>query len=300
MKRMTVSQSELAAICGVSQGTVDRALNGRQDIKAETRERILRAAKEYGYREEIRGKDELRGQVGIIVFNLNNEYFTDLITETEAALRRQGYGASVMMTHYDKQSEIECIRNMYNMGVCGIILCPVNGDTEFRNYLRLFDIPIVTVGNNICGVPYIGVDDSLAMSDMTEYVLSSGFERLMYFSPALTYTDAYAQRARYEGFLRTVGSRDFTLVTDIADICEVYDGGTAIIASTDYYAIKAYLKSKGTRIFGFDNIATIDKFGFKISSVGYSIPQIAASAVDTVLGSRPYESLTVPHEIVTR
>jgi len=176
----------------------------------------------------------------------------------------------------------------------------VNGDTEFRNYLKLFDIPIVTVGNNIGKVPYVGVDDRAAMSEMTEYVISRGYSRLVYFSPALTYGDAYAQRARYEGFLRAVGNLDFTLVTDISDIRSVYGDDTAMICSNDYYAIKAYMKTEGTRIFGFDNIATLDKFGFKIDSVEYSIPAIASTAVDTVLKKRAYESFTVPHRIVKR
>ena len=54
----------------------------------------------------------------------------------EYALRKAKLGATVMMTHYDKQYEIECIRNLYNMGVKGIVLCSVNNGTEFENYLK--------------------------------------------------------------------------------------------------------------------------------------------------------------------
>lgn len=36
--------------CGVSEGTVDRALNDREGIKKETKEKILKVAKELGYR----------------------------------------------------------------------------------------------------------------------------------------------------------------------------------------------------------------------------------------------------------
>ena len=45
-KRITVK--DLARISGVSIGTVDRALNGRGRINAETKEKILAAADEYG------------------------------------------------------------------------------------------------------------------------------------------------------------------------------------------------------------------------------------------------------------
>ena len=50
MKRLKIITNELAEICGVSQGTVDRALNNRDGINVNTKEHILRIAKEYGYR----------------------------------------------------------------------------------------------------------------------------------------------------------------------------------------------------------------------------------------------------------
>ena len=192
MNHLRITTAELAQICGVSQGTVDRALNNRTDINAETKQRIINVAKQYGYREYVDSKTEIKtaGQIGIIVFNLNNEYFSKLITETEFILRELGFSAVIMMTHYDKQYEIECIRNMYNMGVKGIILCSVNSGDEFKNYLNLFDIPIVAVGNNIGSVPYVGIDDFCAMRDMTEKLLSEGYTDLIYFSPALKYKDA--------------------------------------------------------------------------------------------------------------
>ena len=130
MKNLKITTSQIAKICNVSQGTVDRALNNRPDIKAETKQKILEVAKLYGYREYVSAHpDKIIGQVGIIVFNLNNEYFCELITEVEYALRKVKLGATVMMTHYDKQYEIECIRNLYNMGVNGIVLCSVNSGT---------------------------------------------------------------------------------------------------------------------------------------------------------------------------
>ena len=68
-----------------------------------------------------------------------------------------------MMSHFDSKYEIECIRNLYNMGCKGIILCSVNSGQEFENYLKLLDIPIVSVGNRIDFLPYVGIDDFDAM-----------------------------------------------------------------------------------------------------------------------------------------
>ncbi|MBS7298708.1 MAG: LacI family DNA-binding transcriptional regulator [Eubacteriales bacterium] len=299
MKHLKITTAELSKICGVSQGTVDRALNNRSDISAETKKRIINVARQYGYREYVDSNSENKiiGQVGIIVFNLNNEYFSKLITETELVLHKLGLSAVIMITHYDKQYEIECIRNMYNMGVQGIVLCSVNRGREFDNYLRLFDIPIVAVGNNIGSVPYVGIDDFSAMRDMTAKVIADGYTDLIYFSPALKYADAYAQKLRYSGFLSAVPNRKHKTVTDMEEISESYKDKTAIICSTDYYAFQVYVKARNVKIVGFDDLEAIEKYKIRIDSVGYSLPEIARLAVDIIVGKRD-SGVIIKHSII--
>lgn len=297
MKNLKITTSQIAKICNVSQGTVDRALNGRHDIKAETKQKILEVARQYGYREYIGAfQSKIVGQIGIVIFNLNNEYFSELITEIEYALRKVNLGATVMMTHYDKHYEIECIRNLYNMGVKGIILCSVNSGTEFENYLKLFDIPIVAVGNRVKSLPYVGIDDFAAMKEMTEKMLNDAPENIIYFSPALNYSDAAAQRLRYEGFLRAVGNNKYSVVTNLEDIKEFYDEKTTVICSNDYYALMVYFKETNAKIVGFDNIKDLEKYKISIDSVGYSMSEIANAAVD-IIRCNAKESVIVKHFI---
>ena len=158
MNTLRITTAELANLCGVSQGTVDRALNNRSGIKPETKQRILQTAAKYGFRSAVgneKPRDRTNRQIGVIVFNLNNDYFTKLITEIEASCRAIGYTTIVMFTNYDEQREIESIRWLYSIGVEGIILSATNAGTEFENYLRAFDIPIVAVANRIQTVPYV-------------------------------------------------------------------------------------------------------------------------------------------------
>ena len=298
MKNLKITTAQIAKICNVSQGTVDRALNNRADIKAETKQKILEVAKKYGYREYVDTHfDKIEGQVGIIVFNLNNEYFSELITEVEYALRDEGLGTTIMMSHFDKQYEIECIRNLYNMGVKGIILCSVNSGPEFENYLSLFDIPIVAVGNRVDFLPYVGIDDFAAMQEMTEKVLKDNPENIIYFSPALNYSDAYAQRKRYEGFLSIIGNTSYSVVTDIDDIKECYDESTTVICSNDYYALQVYFKSAGVKVVGFDNISAISKYKTSIDTVGYSTAEIAREAINIIKTGKK-DNVIVKHSII--
>lgn len=299
MNHLKITTSELSKICGVSQGTIDRALNNRAGINPETKKKIIDVAKHYGYREYVDSNTEIKniGQIGIIVFNLNNEYFSRFITEAERVLRDLGYSAVIMMTHYDNRYEIECIRNMYNMGVKGIILCSVNSGIEFDNYLKLFDIPIVAIGNNIGSVPYVGIDDFCAMRDMTEKLIKDGYTDFVYFSPALQYADAFAQKLRYEGFLSVISDKNYKVITHIDEILKDYNEKTAIICSTDYYAFQAYTKAENVKIVGFDNLDAIGKYKIPIDSVGYSVEKIARLAIDTVF-CRNEDSVIVEHSII--
>lgn len=314
MNNLRITTAELAELCGVSQGTVDRALNNRSGIKTETKERILKTAVQYGFRGTVGNSkctDERSRPIGVIVFNLNNEYFCKLITEIEAACREKGYTTLIMFTNYDKQHEIECIRRMYSLGVEGIILCAVNSGPEFENYLKAFEVPIVAVGNDIRSVPYVGVDDYAAMKEMTEYVLGGGLEtenmpesarrrNIIYFSPAIQYEDAYAQKRRFEGFLAALPpDQPYAVITDIDKIREEYPQGTVILCSNDYYAAQVYFKTKRAVIVGFDNIDILDKYRIPISSVAYSIKEIAGKALDCIV-NKSCESQTIPYHFVMR
>ena len=91
MKRIT--SLELAALCGVSQGTVDRALNNRPGISEKTRHRILQAAEENGYVKDMRASSLVSGKsglLGLVLFDLRNEFFAQLATAAEARARELG------------------------------------------------------------------------------------------------------------------------------------------------------------------------------------------------------------------
>ena len=88
MKILKITTAHLAKICDVSQGTVDRALHNRSDISTETKHKILSVANKYGYRESFETEQtKSNKKIGIIIFNLNNEYFSKLVTEIEYILR---------------------------------------------------------------------------------------------------------------------------------------------------------------------------------------------------------------------
>lgn len=145
-----------------------------------------------------------------------------------------------MMGHFDKQYDLECIPNLYNMGVKGIILCSVNSGAEFENYLKLFNIPNVSVGNRVNDLPYVGIDDFSAMQEMTKKVLSHNPRQIIFFRLLSIIPTPAPKDKDTKVFLSAIGNAEYSVITNIEDIKECY-------------------KVKDASIVGFDHIKAIDK-----------------------------------------
>ena len=67
----------IAALAGVSRGTVSRVLNNQPDVSPEVRARVLRIIEETGYRKDDRFTGGDRICIGVIVAHWQDEYFTN-------------------------------------------------------------------------------------------------------------------------------------------------------------------------------------------------------------------------------
>ena len=307
MNKPRISTTKIAEICGVSQGTVDRALNGRKGIRPETKEKILSVAKEYGYRPNIHARSIAGGKsqlIGVVVFNLNNQYFSDFLTCVEKYCTAQNYSTVVMFTNKDSTKEINCINNLYHMAVDGIILCPVNNGEEYENYLLSLNIPIVTIGNKLNRIPYIGINNSLAMKETVEYVIQNGYQKLIYVKPKLLEKNTFAQKERLTAFTAVCHNAKVKYtITDLhhAEKELQEDTACALICPTDIYAIKLLSAAKrhNAGIVGFDNIRLIDELDLKLDSVSYDVESTVKTAIDYILNGNLIQT-PILHQLVKR
>jgi len=79
-----ITSEEIARVCGVSRGTVDRALNNRQGISGKTREKILKTAAEMGYTPNFIASSLSKGVTytfGVVVLDLYNQFFSHLLNK---------------------------------------------------------------------------------------------------------------------------------------------------------------------------------------------------------------------------
>lgn len=123
---------EIAAIVGVSRGTVDRVINNRGGVKPETEARIRQAIETLNYSPNIAGKSlaikrkELK--FGIIFRYDNPRYqITDFVRRK--ARDFLAYGIDTIMLEADindPQSYVAAFDQLKERGVCGVIVMPHN------------------------------------------------------------------------------------------------------------------------------------------------------------------------------
>lgn len=300
-----ISTTKIAEICGVSQGTVDRALNNRKGIKEETKKRILQVAEEYGYRPNIHARCIANGKsqlIGVVVFDLKNQFFTDMLTNIEKICTAKGYSTVVMFTDKNSKTEIECIKNLYHISVDGIILCPANSGEEYENFLASLKIPIVTFGNKLNSFPYVSIDNASAMRDVFNFVIEKGYKKLVYVKPKMTEKNTFAQKERLNAFIEMCENTDTKYaVTDISDAERVIEDSCAVICPTDIYAIKLLASANKHKagIIGFDNVHIIDELDLKLDSVACDVALTAKTAVEYIISGTKIEK-SVSYSIIKR
>jgi LacI family transcriptional regulator len=303
-----VTIKDIATICGVSAGTVDRALNNRTGISEKTREKILKTAKELNYRPDYTARSLVMGKtmtIGVVLFDLYNRSFAQLLNAIELKARELGYFIYITLSDKNPENELNCIEHLVNRKVDGIILFTVNKGEQFEANLSKWGIPIITIFNYVSEKwEYIGIQERQAMKEAVDYIASKRYKKFIYISPPLTYlgkNNIYTQEERLNGFYDGLKSNGITskpliiknseYIKELDNITFSQDGKVAIVCSTDLYALEVmnYLKEKGFNIpeqvgvMGFDDIDMLKYITPRLTTVKYPIDEIGRRAIESMV-----------------
>ena len=159
---------EIAQLCGVSRGTVDRVLNHRGKVKPETEELILHTIRRMGYTKNIAGKaltvKKNAPVFGVIVSAEGNPFFDEVILGLrQAESELSDYGVTLelrSMRGYDVDRQLQLIAELKE-SISALILQPVNDPRIAESLLELQEagVPTVTINSDIensCRLCYVG------------------------------------------------------------------------------------------------------------------------------------------------
>lgn len=127
MDNARVTIRDVAARAGVSIATVSNVFSGNKPVNADLRARVLKAAEDLAYQVD-RAASQLRsGQarvVGVLVPDLDDAFFTSLVSQLEVLAQKDGYDILVASSRDDLGLEQSRLRTLLSWRPSGLIAVP--------------------------------------------------------------------------------------------------------------------------------------------------------------------------------
>ncbi|WP_062289600.1 LacI family DNA-binding transcriptional regulator [Demequina phytophila] len=308
---MAVSVKEVAALAGVSVGTVSNVLNRPEHVKPDTIRRVQDAIDELGYVPNSAARQLREGRsrsLALVVLDVANPFFTDVARGAEA--RAAEDGLTLFLANSDDSTDREALHLdvFAQQRVGGVLVSPVGEDLSRLETMRGHGIPVVLVDREAGESAFssVSVDDKAGGALAARHLLETGRRHLAFVGGPLRIRQV---ADRFEGASSVVaGEPDATLRlfgTDEMTLNEgrrvgealvplIKDGRVdGIVAANDLLAIgiqRALLFAdepvrmpEDVGLVGYDDIAFAASAVVPISSVRQPSALIGSTAVELIL-----------------
>lgn len=202
----TASIKEVARHAGVSLGTVSNVLNRPEVVSESTRNRVIAAIEELGYVRNDSARQLRAGRsrtVAIVVLDVANPFFTDVVRGAEEAVEAAGAVLVVCNSGENADRERRHLDLLEEQRVQGVLITPVDSGRDSRlEQLVRRGTPVVLVDHgsgqrDLCSV---AVDDVLGGRLAGEHLRQQGHTLLAFVGGPLSIPQV-ADRKR--GFTRS-------------------------------------------------------------------------------------------------
>lgn len=300
-----VTVHDVAARSGVSIATVSRALREPHRVSDDTRDRVLHAVRELGYRPNRAASGLRRGRTGVIALlvpDIENPYFSSLTKGAQATARERGYGLVVVDTTERADVEAEEITALRSQ-IDGIILASSRlTDDELA---AIADTTVSVLINRDLddrggGAPSITVDEAIATREAVAHLVELGHRRIAYVGGP---DASWSQARRSQGIRSAVAELPGVELIELSGYAPDAGGGrlaadalagelpTAVVAYNDLVALGllARWSEVGIRVpddvslIGFDNTFVTELASPQLTSVGADLRELGDAAVELLL-----------------
>lgn len=180
-----VSMKDVAALAGVSLGTVSNVLNSPDRVSESSRAKVQAAIDKLGWVRNESARQLRAGAshlVGMVVLDISNPFFTDVVAGAEDAMADSGYSVHVANSGQWPDREATHLERFEQARVAGVLFAPVGELLDRVLRLRSLGIPVVLVdraadATEACSV---AVDDIAGGRMAVEHLLGMGHRRIAF------------------------------------------------------------------------------------------------------------------------
>jgi LacI family transcriptional regulator len=309
---------DVAARSGVSTATVSRVMSGSVPARPETRERVLAAARDLGYRPSGIARALKRREtrtLGLVITDITNPFYPQVVSAIEAAAHERGYGIVLANGGDDPARELEHLDLLVERRVDGIVIASSRMTRRHAEHLRATAVPVVLVNDPVSGsgLPTVTTAHRRGARMATEHLIGLGHVRIGHISAPSEHPAAGQRRQGVRDAVRAAGL-DGPLIAigdgrvgGGASAAEALIGAgvTGIVAYNDLTAIGALRALRRARIgvpeevsvVGFDDIDLAAWTDPPLTTVRQPIDELGRWAVEhltgLLAGGRPGGGTTV-------
>lgn len=321
-----ITAAQIAKESGVSTSTVSKVLNGRHDVSAATRRRVLALVAEYGYRPRRDHVKEAPALVDLVFDEYETEWAAEIVGVAAAAAQEEGLAIVLTVLSAGNQRN-HWLADVRARGTRGCILLLPRLDPRLRAELRSHGVPFVVVdprGDPDPEVLTVGATNWSGGLAATRHLVELGHVRIAVIGG---HPDLLCSRARVDGHraaLETAGIQvdqrlvrwsDFAVEAGYAQadaLLALQDRPTAIFAGSDTQALGVLgaARRRGLRVpadlsvVGFDDLAISRWTSPPLTTVHQPLPEMIRTAMHLVLSvdnqPAPHRGVELATSLVVR
>jgi LacI family transcriptional regulator len=197
--------ADVAAEAGVSTATVSRVLNDNDRVAPQLVTRVQEAIQKLDYRPSRVAKSLRTRRASVwflVVSDIRNTFFTDLVGSIEDQARAEGY-TLVVCNAETAARQRDCLDLAISEQAAGVVIIPNDPrHTDLGPLLRR-DIPVALVDQRLRGgiVDTVLADDVKGAGDAVDHLVDQGCRRIAFLGTCRSITTA---TGRHRGYRRSL------------------------------------------------------------------------------------------------
>ncbi|HWJ08180.1 MAG TPA: LacI family DNA-binding transcriptional regulator [Nocardioides sp.] len=235
--------ADVARLAGVSHQTVSRVVNGQTNLRPETRERVLRAIDQLGYRPNTAARSLVTrrsGTIGVIGSRSGFWGPSTVHRAIQAAGRDAGYFvSSVNVQMLTRDEFVDAMDHLRDQHVEGIVLIAANDDAvDAARAHAGRGVPVVVVEGDQAKAEWtVGVDQVTGAEAGTRHLLELGHERVLHLSGPSSWAEARARLAGYRNAMYDAGLPPLLHIEGDWSARSGFEAGRQVAARDDVTAV---------------------------------------------------------------
>ncbi|UXM94438.1 LacI family DNA-binding transcriptional regulator [Bartonella sp. HY329] len=298
--------NDVARLANVSQSAVSRCYTKGASISPQTRERVMDAARQLGYRPNLVARSLITRQskvIGVIIPSLENPFYTTILETLSDNLAEKGYRILLFPFRQGASSD-PLIDEVLNHRVDAIILVSSNLSSTFADECSSIGLPVVQLNRRSerSHVSSVTGDNETGARLIAEFLIAGDHKKIAYMAGLETASTnkqretAFTERLKQSGIklhARIAANYNFEEAKHAARrFFSMQDRPDAIFCANDHMAIATLSVAKyefslipgsDVSIIGFDDMRIADWPQYRLTTYQQPAMSMAKRAIDIIL-----------------